>query len=86
MIRHTIQFVKAKKSCMKIAIIAGQFPVLSETFILNQITGLIARGHEVDIYASQPNDSSKIHPDVEKYQLLKRTYYIPPTPGNYFSV
>ncbi|MBW4447811.1 MAG: glycosyltransferase [Spirirestis rafaelensis WJT71-NPBG6] len=69
---------------MKIAIIAGQFPVLSETFILNQITGLIARGHEVDIYASQPNDCSKIHPDVEKYQLLKRTYYIPSIPGNYF--
>ncbi|MBD2603202.1 glycosyltransferase [Scytonema hofmannii FACHB-248] len=69
---------------MKIAIIAGQFPVLSETFILNQITGLIARGHEVDIYASHPKDSDKVHPDVEKYQLLKRTHYIPGIPQNYF--
>lgn len=69
---------------MKIAIIAGQFPVLSETFILNQITGLIARGHEVDIYASHPKYSEKVHPDVEKYQLLKRTRYIPGIPLNYF--
>ena len=34
---------------MKIAFIVGKFPVLSQTFILNQITGLIDRGHEVDI-------------------------------------
>ena len=36
---------------MKIAFIVTFFPALSETFILNQITGLIERGHEVDIYA-----------------------------------
>lgn len=60
---------------MKIAFIVGQFPSLSETFILNQITGLIDRGHEVDIYAAKPGDISKIHPDVEKYNLLQHTYY-----------
>jgi len=66
---------------MKIAFILDQFPSLSETFILNQITGLIDRGHEVDIYAEQPNQTSKIHPDVQKYKLLDRTYY-PQRPGN----
>lgn len=60
---------------MKIAFIIGQFPALSETFILNQITGLIDRGHQVDIYASKPKKNSIIHPDVEKYKLLERTYY-----------
>ncbi|TVP59431.1 MAG: colanic acid biosynthesis glycosyltransferase WcaL [Nodularia sp. (in: Bacteria)] len=68
---------------MRIAIIAGRFPVISETFILNQITGLITRGHEVHIYASQPEDASKMHPNVEKYNLLQQTHYIPPIPNNY---
>ncbi len=38
---------------MKIAFFVDQFPSVSETFILNQITGLIDRGHEVDIYADK---------------------------------
>jgi colanic acid/amylovoran biosynthesis glycosyltransferase len=69
---------------MRIAFIVGPFPVLSETFILNQITGLLVRGHEVHIYGCKPDDTSKVHPDVEKYQLIKRTYYIPEIPKNYF--
>lgn len=69
---------------MKIAFILGPFPVLSETFILNQITGLLVRGHEVHIYGYKPDDTSKVHPDVEKYQLLERTYYVPQIPNNYF--
>lgn len=65
---------------MRIAFIVEQFPTLSETFILNQITGLIDRGHEVDIYANRPGSSSKTHADVEKYCLQERTYYRA-TPG-----
>lgn len=68
---------------MKIAFIVGQFPSLPETFILNQITGLIDRGHEVDIYAVKPKNISIVHPNVEKYNLLNRTYYHPQIPSNY---
>ncbi len=60
---------------MKIAFILNRFPVLSETFILNQITGLIDRGHDVDIMASSSGNEEKMHPDVEKYGLLERTFY-----------
>ena len=60
---------------MKIAFLVTCFPCLSETFILNQITGLIDRGHEVDIYAYERSNDSKIHEDVEKYHLLSRTFY-----------
>lgn len=67
---------------MKIAFIVGQFPVLSETFILNQITGLLDRGHEVDIYADCPGNLDKLHDDVVSYQLLDRTYYLPKIPTN----
>lgn len=67
---------------MKIAFIVGEFPALSETFILNQIVGLIRLGHEVDIYATRPRSEPKVHPDVEKYDLLSRTYYAVEMPTN----
>jgi colanic acid/amylovoran biosynthesis glycosyltransferase len=69
---------------MRVAFIVGRFPVLSQTFILNQITGLIDRGHEVDIYTEQWGDCTKVHPDVETYSLLERTYRLTSVPGNQF--
>ncbi|MFP4122151.1 glycosyltransferase [Coleofasciculus sp.] len=67
---------------MRIAFIVGQFPVLSETFILNQIIGVIDRGHEVDIYADHLINTLKVHPDVENYRLLERTYQLTQIPNN----
>ncbi len=65
---------------MKIAFIANQFPVLSATFILNQITGLIDLGHDVRVIAYTDPREPKVHPDIEKYNLLARTRYIPRRP------
>ena len=62
---------------MRIAFVVDQFPTLSETFILGQITGLIDRGHEVDIYCDRPGNTTKTHPEIGQYQLLERTYYNP---------
>lgn len=61
---------------MRIAFVVGRFPALSETFILNQITGLLDRGHEVHIYADRPEDFAQMHSEVEQYKLLERTYYL----------
>lgn len=60
---------------MKIAFIVSGFPTLSETFILNQITDLLDLGHVVEIFAQTNPKDKKIHPDVEKYQLMKRVHY-----------
>jgi colanic acid/amylovoran biosynthesis glycosyltransferase len=60
---------------MKIAFIVSHFPAISETFILDQITGLLDLGHEVDIFASQRGPGRKVHPDVGKYDLVSRTRY-----------
>jgi colanic acid/amylovoran biosynthesis glycosyltransferase len=60
---------------MKIAFIVHVFPRLSETFILNQITGLIDLGHEVDIFAELDPGEGKVHQQVEEYQLLRQTHY-----------
>lgn len=69
---------------MKIAFILKAFPLLSETFILNQITGLIDRGHHVDIYAMKPGNAEKVHAEVARYDLLKRTRYLSVIPRSYF--
>ena len=72
---------------MKVAFLVFNFPILSETFILNQIAGLIERGHEVHVHALAPprkENFSKVHPIVEQYNLLERTYYSYPVPNKYF--
>src|SRR3970040_2250976 len=60
---------------MKIGFIVSSFPSLSQTFILNQITGLLDLGHDVEIFARNNPNEQKKHPDVEKYRLMERAYY-----------
>src|SRR5205823_8051378 len=62
---------------LRIAMFVGSFPVVSETFILRQITGLLDLGHEVDIYADcAPDPNAPAHPEVAKYRLRQRTTYM----------
>lgn len=57
---------------MRIAILTSEFPVLSETPFLNQITGLVRRGHEVSIFAERPQPGVGCHPDIERLGLVAR--------------
>lgn len=57
---------------MRIAVLASEFPVLSETPFLNQITGLVRRGHEVSIFAERPQSGVAFHPDVDRLGLVAR--------------
>ena len=59
---------------MKIAFVVSKFPILSQTFILNQITGLLDLGHEVEIFAKSDPDEATVHPDVSKYALMQRLH------------
>jgi len=62
---------------LRIAVFVGSFPVVSETFILRQITGLLDRGHDVEIFAdTQAEPGPGTQPEVERYQLLKRTTFM----------
>ena len=67
---------------MRIAILVDQFPRLSETFILNQVTGLIDRGHEVDVYPIRESDIGSHREEAERYQLAQRTHCPPEFPVN----
>lgn len=67
---------------MKIAFIVGMFPSLSETFILNQITGLMELGHDVDIFAINKSNEKKRHNIINELNLMDRVYFFPDIPKN----
>ncbi|MEX2643609.1 MAG: hypothetical protein WD270_09160, partial [Acetobacterales bacterium] len=58
---------------MRIAIFTHEFPALSETFVLNQVTGLLDQGHEVVVCANGQRDEPMTHADVVDYGLAERT-------------
>lgn len=67
---------------MKIAFVLPAFPVISETFILNQLIWFLEQGHHVDIFARNRGGEEKVHEDVEKYRLIDRTHYYWEVPSN----
>jgi colanic acid/amylovoran biosynthesis glycosyltransferase len=60
---------------MRIAFVVGSFPEISTTFILDQVTGLLDRGHEVEVFARVPRKSAVEHASVKQYGLIERTHY-----------
>lgn len=62
-------------SKMRILFIVDKFPWYTKVIILNQITGLLDRGHDVYIYAHKGASSEVFDSEVYKYDLLNRTYY-----------
>ncbi|WP_281556608.1 glycosyltransferase [Thalassomonas sp. RHCl1] len=62
---------------MKLAFFVDQFPVLSQTFVLNQITGLLDLGVDVTILALNRGDETlNLHQDYRDYRLHERTIYL----------
>jgi glycosyltransferase involved in cell wall biosynthesis len=60
----------------KIIVIQGQFPAISATFILDQITGLIDLGFDVETWATKKVDSDIVHKDIAAYKLLDKTLFL----------
>src|SRR5262245_38537767 len=65
---------------MRIAFLVVNFPVAAETPFLNQVTGLLDRGHDVQVLADAPPRGAPIHPDVARYGLDARTSSPPKLP------
>lgn len=68
---------------MKIVYFVESFPITSETFILNQITGMMDKGHEVYILSWSRMEITKKHSIVDKYKLLDHTHYLDDLPKTY---
>jgi colanic acid/amylovoran biosynthesis glycosyltransferase len=60
---------------MRIAFVVGAFPEVSTTFILDQVTGLLARGHDVHVFARAPSGNEPVHADFARFGLAERTHY-----------
>ena len=68
----------------RIAIVVGTFPVISQTFIVNQVNALIDSGHDVQLYAYKKGGRKHVHASLEKHDLLKRVRYLKKNHPNYF--
>jgi colanic acid/amylovoran biosynthesis glycosyltransferase len=64
---------------MNIEFFLNEFSATPETFILNQMVGLIRRGHKIQIHArsrSEPSQHGQ-HGDIERYLLLDHAQFYP---------
>jgi len=77
----SIDVSNKKQKPLKILFVVSSFPPHSGTAVLNQITGLIDRGHQVYIYARKKGLLELGHPHMIQYNLLKHTYFNLPTQG-----
>lgn len=59
---------------LNILFVVNCFPKLSETFILNQVTGVLDAGHNVYIYAKE-KEQARSHESYYKYNLQQRVQY-----------
>jgi colanic acid/amylovoran biosynthesis glycosyltransferase len=69
----------AARQGLRVLFVLGEFPSISETFVLDQITGLIDRGSDVAVIARRPRAPSPEHRAVMDYDLRTRTRYYPDT-------
>jgi colanic acid/amylovoran biosynthesis glycosyltransferase len=69
-----------RRSSMRIAFVVGAFPKLSETFVLEQILKLLARGHDVSIFAFEAPAEPVRHAAIDQQHLLERTTYLTRAP------
>jgi colanic acid/amylovoran biosynthesis glycosyltransferase len=64
-------------SSLRIAFLLPSFPELSNTFILNQITGLLDRGHDVRLIAVAKGSFDGAAEAVVRYRLSERMCHVP---------
>lgn len=60
---------------MHIRYIVSQFPKISETFILDQISYMLDSGNDVDIYSRTDPCEDQTHSVVNRYNLINKTTY-----------
>jgi glycosyltransferase involved in cell wall biosynthesis/GT2 family glycosyltransferase len=61
---------------LKVVSVQTAFPALSATFILDQLTGLLDRGFDLEIWATRDPGDPCLHPEMARYRLRDRTRYL----------
>ena len=75
LLEHSAVFCVEQKKQMKILMVVASFPKIHDICMLNQMTGLIDRGHDVHIYALSKGDFSHVQQDVITYDLINKTIF-----------
>jgi colanic acid/amylovoran biosynthesis glycosyltransferase len=66
---------------MRICLMANQFPVVSQTFVVNHAAGLLARGHEVVVVPIRPRRGDDDLATAEFEDVVRRTQASPDAPA-----
>jgi colanic acid/amylovoran biosynthesis glycosyltransferase len=74
--------METKRKNIKVAFVVGTFPVVSETFIINQIADLLDRGLEVEIFSFQKDDRENVSDRFYTYDMIHKVHYLD-MPRNY---
>ena len=61
---------------MKVAFVVERFPVVSETFIINQVADLLNRGIQVHIFSFNRGDTENVSQRFYAYNLAERVTYL----------
>lgn len=61
---------------LRLAYLLPTFPELSNSFVVEQITGMIDRGHQVDIFAQHRNPIDCLPASVRPYNLDRRSRHL----------
>lgn len=61
---------------LRVAFVVGLFPLVSETFVVDQISQLAERGVSVEIFAFGRGDESNVTPTYFKHDLGNRVRYL----------
>lgn len=75
--------MQAETKKLKLAFVVGQFPTISETFIINQVADLADRGIEVEIFSFKKGVSENISQRFYDYKMKEKTHYLD-MPDNVF--
>ncbi|HEX4069034.1 MAG TPA: glycosyltransferase [Candidatus Babeliales bacterium] len=76
---YTMMLDSHTKKPMKILMVVGTFPKIHDICMLNQITGLIDRGHDVHIYAFSRGDFVHVQEEIITYDLVNKTIFTLPS-------
>jgi len=76
--------MEKKNEKLKIAFVIGQFPTISETFIINQVADLMDRGIEVEIFSFNKGVKESISERYYDYKMDKLTHNLN-MPGNFLA-
>ncbi len=61
---------------LRIAVVTGTFPVVSQTFIVNQINALLDSGHEVKLFAYKKGNLHQVHSAINTHDLLNKVTFL----------